>query len=336
MKLLFIVFLFMNAALYGQRSDFGQINFKKADSIATVYKGASLKNLPVLAHNLTTDLPTEAEKFRAIYTWVCTNIENDYNAYQKTIRKRKKLYKNKEALTAWNDSYKPRVFNNLLKNKKTSCTGYAYITRELAQLVDINCKIVNGYGRTPTLRLDENSIPNHSWNTVELNGKWYLCDPTWSAGKIIIEDKGPRFEPNYFDGYFLANPKLFIRNHYPLNINSSLLANPPSYKEFTKGPVVYKEAFKLGIIPKKPLELSLETVKNNVLTFTLSSEAKVNNKFTLDIFNGTSTRKVTPQQKTNKNNHEILHTFEKTGLYDVLIKLDDKPLVSYSVKVKRK
>ena len=74
-----------------QRSDFDAIDFKKADSIALTHKNAGLKNLPELAHHLTSDLDTEVEKFRAIYMWVCTNVANDYRLYLKNKKKEKSL-----------------------------------------------------------------------------------------------------------------------------------------------------------------------------------------------------------------------------------------------------
>ena len=174
MKSITLVLFLISSFAFGQGSDFGHIDFKKADSIALSYEGESLKNLPVLTHKLTASLSTDVEKFRAIYTWVSTNIENDYSSYVKTRKKRKKLSENRKALIVWNNSFTPKVFENLLKYRKTACTGYAYLIRELASLAGIHCKIIDGYGRTATLILDENSIPNHSWNAVELNGKWYL------------------------------------------------------------------------------------------------------------------------------------------------------------------
>lgn len=337
MKFITIALFIIGTIVYGQRSDFDSIEFDKADSIAFKYKGASLKNLPVLVHNLTSELSTEVEKFRSIYTWVCNNIENDYGAYQKTVNKRKKLLKNPEALAEWNDNFAPRVFKKLVNERKTACTGYAFLIREMATMVDIKCKIINGYGRTPTLILDNNSIPNHSWNTVELNDKWYLCDPTWSAGRIFLDENGPRFEPDYFDGYFLADPEVFIRNHYPLEINSSLLKEPLTFKEFKEGPVVYKDAFRDGIIPDSPSQMHLEIIKNGTISFTLSSEENITKKnFSIALNNGSSSKDVTPDISRNQNETVLKYTFKKSGRYDVHIKSDDTIIATYVLKVRRK
>ncbi|MEP3211001.1 MAG: transglutaminase domain-containing protein [Maribacter sp.] len=336
MKCIPIVLFLVGTLGYGQRSDFYGTGFKKADSIALHFKGASLKNLPALTYNLTANLTTDVEKFRAIYTWVCTNIENDYGAYQKTVKKRKKLSGNKEALTEWNNNFTPKVFKKLVTHRKTACTGYAFLTRELANLADINCKIINGYGRTATLILNENSIPNHSWNAVELNGKWYLCDPTWSAGRIVLEDAGPKFEPDYFDSYFLADPELFIRNHYPLEINSSFLPQPPTFNQFIEGPVIYKEAFVLEVFPLQPAKMKLEAKKNKALSFTLRVPNDIKSEtISLAVNKSGSDQTIHPQIVSVKNECTLKYSFEKTGSYDVHIKVDDTYIATYVVRVKK-
>jgi len=336
MKFNIIVLFLVGTIVYGQRSDFTTSSFDKADSIALQNKGASLQNLPVLVHDLTSDLSTEAEKFRSIYTWVCTNIANDYGSYQKTVKKRKKLSENLDALTEWNDDYTPKVFEKLIKQRKTACTGYAFLVREMAKMADIKCSIVNGYGRTPTLVLNNNSIPNHSWNLVELDGKWYLCDPTWSAGHIVFKDDGPQFEPDYFDSYFLADPNLFIRNHYPLEIKSSLLEKPPTLEEFIEGPVVYKEAFFVGVFPTLPSKMHLEILKNEPVSFTFTStESLTNTNFSLLQTNGTRSTVIAPEIIRNQNEYLLRHTFEKSGKYDVHIKMNEVIIATYVIKVSR-
>jgi len=337
MKSLFYLLFLIGTTVVGQGSDFEYINFEKADSTALKYKGASLKNLPILTHNLTAALTTDVEKFRAIYTWVCTNIENDYNAFQRTVKKRKKLFNDQEALTEWNALTTAKVFKRLLKHKKTACTGYAYLIREMALLADIKTQIINGYGRTATLHLDSNSIPNHSWNAVELNGKWYLCDPTWSAGHIILEDDGPRFKADYFDGYFLADPSLFIKNHFPLESKWALLAETPKFQQFSDGPVVYKEAFKAQVIPIAPIKMQIEILKYSTSSFVLKTKKPITNQnLFLVIAEGTSFREVKPSVSRNENEIVLEHRFSKTGKFDVHIKVEDDLIATYVVRVKRK
>ncbi|WP_041263622.1 hypothetical protein [Bernardetia litoralis] len=143
-RFLWILFLFITTLIQtkvqAQISDFENVNFRKADSVANHYKGESLKNLPLLSYNLTNSLPSQVEKFRAIYTWVSNNIENDYWGYVKNKQKRQQLQNDSLALYNWNKSFLPKVFEKLVKENKTLCTGYAYLIRELANMADINCE----------------------------------------------------------------------------------------------------------------------------------------------------------------------------------------------------
>lgn len=112
-KWLFLVFaLVTNLATKAQISDFENINFKDADKIADFYKGNDLTNLAELSYNLTHRLPTEVEKFRAIYTWVSTNIASDYSNYRKNYINRSKFQKDSLKLNQWNKTFTADVFKN--------------------------------------------------------------------------------------------------------------------------------------------------------------------------------------------------------------------------------
>ena len=148
------------------------------------------------ANSLTLGLETDVEKYRAIYLWVCSNISNDYNFFLKHRKKTERYKGDTLKLEYWNDRFKEKLFKKLLKRQKTICTGYAYMVRELSKLAGLNSQIVNGFGRISTTDIETLDTPNHSWNAVRLNGKWYLSDPTWASG-IIDADKGKfKFEYN--------------------------------------------------------------------------------------------------------------------------------------------
>lgn len=337
MKYLLLLFICSGFFGYAQRSDFQHIDFEKADRIALKHRGESLKNLPVLTHELTADLATDVEKFRSIYTWVSTNIENDYASYIKTKKNRSKFSKDREAFLDWNNSYTPRVFKNLIEHKKTACTGYAYLIREMARLAEIECVIVDGFGRTATLKLSSESQPNHSWNAVKLANTWYLCDATWSAGMVVLENSQPTFKGDYFDGYFLGDPELFIKNHFPIHTKWTLLQTAPTFNEFIAGPIVYKEAFYWNVVPLSTETMYLETLKNEPISF----KVRIPNNEIHKHLNLTLNTKVTKEDvkiEPNSNNESCLitHTFMRTGVYDVHLRMDDEIIATYVVKVKRK
>ncbi|MEH6746433.1 MAG: transglutaminase domain-containing protein [Maribacter arcticus] len=335
MKIAFVFWLVSFYFLFAQRSDFNDIHFKKADSVAEVQKGESLKNLPVLTHNLTTPLNTDVEKFRAIYTWISSNIENDYSSYVKISNKRKRFVNNRQAFLDWNNDITPIVFDRLLNERKTACTGYAYLVKEMANLAGFNCEIIDGYGRTPTLLLKEDSVPNHSWNRIEINNKWYLCDATWSAGKTILEDGNPRFEPDYFDGYFFAEPELFAKNHFSINKEEIPLKDTENFTAFIEGPVIYKEAFLASIIPLSPQKMHVYIKKGDLVTFKLNLPDNFKeDKFQLLINTGGRQKTIQPNILRNQDEISLLHRFQKTGLHDVHILVDEDFVVTYVIKVK--
>lgn len=330
-------FFLLCSVAFSQSIDFRTIDFSKADSVALINKGKSLKNLPLLTHDLTVDLTTDVEKFRVIFSWVCTNIKNDYHSYLRTSKKRKKIEKDREAFMEWNKSFTPKVFEQLVNERRTACTGYAYLIKEMANLAGIPSKIINGYGRTPTLLLTTKSPSNHSWNAIKLNDQWYLCDATWSAGKIMLDDNGPRFEPDYDDVYFLTDPRIFIKNHYPLEQEMSFLEKTPSLTDFIDGPVVYKEAFEHKIFPTEPKKMHVEILRDKKMVFELNipNDSETDN-FVLTMNSGGRDFSAKPKvTRLEGNNVRLEHTYDHTGLYDTHIKLGDDIIATYVIKVKK-
>jgi transglutaminase/protease-like cytokinesis protein 3 len=88
----------------------------------------------------------------------------------------------------------------------------------------------DGYGRTAQSNIRGEGIANHSWSAVQLNRIWYLCDATRSSGAVDVAQS--RFMRNFNDCYFLADPDLFVRNHYPLDSSWMLLAKKPTLHDF--------------------------------------------------------------------------------------------------------
>lgn len=334
-KSLWIYLLILSGTVQAQQADFEKVDFSRADSIAALYKGEKLNNLPFLAHKLTTPLSSRVEQFRAIYTWVSTNIKSDYDYYNQNKSKRQKLNHDKQALEAWNNSFKLKVFKKLLKEQKTVCTGYAYLIRELASLADINCKIIDGYGRTVANNIGGEGIPNHSWNAVQLNNKWYLCDATWSSGYFIVPDN--QFIADYNDGYFLAEPELFVKSHYPLDTAWILMDNKPKLSEFLNAPLIYKYAFNYQMIPVAPSVMSMQIAKNESVTFVFKTTDSIEvNDISIELIEGANVTNIKPDITHSKEGLlELKYKFERLGHYDVHIQVAEKKIVTYTIKVKK-
>ena len=222
--ILILLFIFI-LPLQAQRSDFNEINFTIAENKAKLHKGEELYNLPSLVYGLTSHLKTDVEKFRAIYYWVCHNIRGNYNLMDKSERAFIKFKEEPEALDEWNKKFQKEVFIKLRNKKETLCAGYAYLIKELSNLAGIECEIVYGFGEVNKVKFDNMKIPNHSWNAVKIEGKWYLCDATWSAG--FIDMANFYFEFSYDDTYFLMEPSEFVKTHRPLLKKWTLISENP-------------------------------------------------------------------------------------------------------------
>lgn len=263
--------LLVPVALVAQQAHIHPAKWAKADSVAACYPGHAVANLKVLSDKLTLPLATDVEKFRAIFTWVCSNIDNDYILFKTNQRQTLKLKNDPVALEAWRREFSKRVYQVLARHNRTVCTGYAYLLRELAHHAGIRCVMVHGYGRTAQANVRGEGDVNHSWNAVQLDGQWYLCDATWSSG--AIDPTQGMFIKNYKDNYFLADPALFVRNHYPADTAYILLRDKPSLPTFLHAPIIYSNIYTYGAVPVIPSGFDVEAVKGEVVMFQFNSAA---------------------------------------------------------------
>ncbi len=336
MKLFFVgsFAIFFNYT-WAQRDDFKNIDFQAADSIASHYTGYDLTNLPELSYKLSGPLTTDVEKFRAIYTWVSSNITNDVGDYQVNKKKREKFHDRPEALREWNDEFRKRIFDKLRREKKTVCTGYAWLIAELSGMADINVKIIDGYGRTAAVHPGDRPIPNHSWNAVELDNQWYLCDATWSSGGISLKQN--TFIADYNDGYFLADPDLFVLNHYPLDTAWLLTDQKISLEDFINGPLVYKHAFTHRIRPVQPSEMNIRLVKNESVEFVFEmGQEEVVDKISIETSRGSYVKTLNPPLERAGRFYSFSFQPDMKGRFDLHVKVGDEYVISYSVDVRRK
>ncbi|QHI38250.1 hypothetical protein IMCC3317_36390 [Kordia antarctica] len=322
--------------IHAQASDFPTISFEKADKIALEYKNENLSNLPELSYKLTSDLTTDVERFRAIFKWVCSSVSNDYKLYSRNMRKRQRYKNDSLKLSDWNEKFQKIAFRKLLKDRKTICTGYAYLIKELANLANIECEIVHGFARTSTMNIEKLDTPNHSWNAVKLNGNWYLCDPTWASG--IPNPTSYLFEFQFNDGFFLSDPKIFSINHFPAEEKWFLLEDEkPSFEMFLEAPIIYGKAYTHFSNHTKPKKLENTVLKNENILFELQLLNPVNKEdIILLIDTNFSSKKIHPEKISIKNQSlSIAYKFETTGYYDVHLYVKDDLISTYTFEVKK-
>jgi hypothetical protein len=327
------IFVFQATA---QISDFSHISFEKADQIALEYRDETLHNLPDLVHKLTSQLDTDAERFRAIFKWVCSSIANDYKMYARNKRKRLRFKNDSARLNAWNTKFQKIVFRRLLRNKTTICTGYAYLIKKLANLANIDCEMVHGFARTSTMNVKTLDTPNHSWNAVKLDGKWYLCDPTWASG--IPNPKTFQFVFDFNEGFFLSDPHIFAVNHHPIDAQWFLLEEEaPTFQQFLEAPIIYGKAYTYFSNHNYPQKMHTAVQRNQPIHITLQLQQEVQKKdVNLVIENSFRERKIYPESVAIKDQSlTIDYQFKYTGYYDVHLYIKDDLISTYTVEVTR-
>ena len=329
----FFLLLFFANVSFCQQSDFNHIDFTKADYIAKTVKTKRLFELNKLTYSLTKGLYTDEEKLRSIYVWICSNIANDFSLYSLNERKRRRFEKDSIKLENWNSKFKKLLFKKLLKKKRTICTGYAYLLKEMCNIAGIESKMVNGFARTSSVDFSKLTMPNHTWNVVKLNDKWYLCDPTWSTG-ISFPDEG-RFKFKYNNGYFLSDPKLFSQNHFPIEEKFTLLESDSiSFTDFSEFPLVYGSAFTLIKEHLLPQKMHHIIKKNDVFTFQylLKKEIDLRTvKFVID--SGANEYTVKPKSKFQENLLTLNYTFKSRGFFDFHLYIENELIATYTFKV---
>ncbi|MEL7003023.1 MAG: transglutaminase domain-containing protein, partial [Bacteroidota bacterium] len=233
----------------------------------------------------------------------------------------------------WNAKFSHKVFDRLRQEHKTICTGYAYLVKELSYHAGLKAEIVHGYGRTALSNVKGEGIPNHSWNAIYLNNKWYLCDPTWSS-TVVPSQSGVSIK-QYDDTYFLTEPGLFILDHYPLQAQWTLVDNPPTLTQFLNGPLVYKSALDHDILPNYPNSFGLEVKKGETVTFSVLSERDLSiHAFKLQVVkNGSENTNDLLFSNVKDDLYSLSQAFNRKGRYILHFLLDSDHLFSYELHV---
>lgn len=168
--------------------------------------------MKTLANQITRNTTTDAQKSRAIFTWIATNID-----YDSDLRYNEKLQR--EFFRS-----KDKLIEKALERKKTVCAGYAYLFQALCAEVGIEASVIDGFTKkTVTSNTVRNQV-HHTWNAVKLNGNWELLDITWATSF------GKNGMPDTF--WYRTRPQDFILTHYPKDVAWTLLKNPISFRRF--------------------------------------------------------------------------------------------------------
>jgi transglutaminase/protease-like cytokinesis protein 3 len=170
-----------------------------------------------LAARITENTTGELEKARAIFNWIATHISYD-NELRHDTRLQKQFYTSEK-----------NVISKVLERRKALCGGYAFLFKELCKQVGLQSEVVHGFSKKYYSQARVTKKPDHTWNSVKINGTFYLLDLT------LAVSQGQGSKPNM--SWFCTNPDFFIKTHYPEDKKWALIPNPLSRTEFERLPI---------------------------------------------------------------------------------------------------
>ncbi|KAI1883838.1 hypothetical protein AGOR_G00236120 [Albula goreensis] len=170
-----------------------------------------------IAQGITHTAKSDLERLRAIWVWLCDNIEYDVSGY---LGQSEKLCSPEEVIEAG----------------RGVCCGYSSLCLEMCRTLGIECQEVSGHSKGIGYRQGQSyhdTKSNHMWNAVRLGGHWYLMDACWGSGRVDMDNKA--FIKRYDDFYFLTDPEDFIDSHCPDDLSGSFSTPPYLWKSSKKG-----------------------------------------------------------------------------------------------------
>jgi hypothetical protein len=220
-----------------------------------------------LAEKLSASYVTDVEKIRSIFRWITENIAYRTRNYPGS-RKGAKYLIVEEPEDTLSASLNERIALEVLRKKEAVCDGYARLFKILCDHAGIRSEIITGYARTNMNRMGEQFKSNHRWNAVLVDSNWYLLDATWASGYITFSSD--QFVKAYDDYYFMTPPEDFIRDHYPEDSRWTLLANPPTLREFYRTPFRHSAFAKYSILSFAPMKGIIEAAIGDTVNVELT------------------------------------------------------------------
>ena len=274
MKTIFylLLVLFVNPVFSQQK----KAGFATADRKA---RSAEPLTVDALAADLTSSCKTDIEKVRAIFRWITEHIDYNTTLFSKT-RKNPIAPANYEEPDDTSKTLKPlteRVAQIVLQRRIAVCEGYAKLFKSLCDHAGIRSEIICGYAKTDFNRQNQKFKTNHSWNAVYVDSNWHLLDVTWASGFVTYSTN--EFIRSYDDYYFFTPPQYFIRDHYPEDLQWTLLTDPPAIREFYQSPFRYTAFIKQRVTSFLPAKGIIEAAVGDTIRFEVETEVLPPNLF---------------------------------------------------------
>ncbi|HLY69121.1 MAG TPA: transglutaminase domain-containing protein [Puia sp.] len=221
-----------------------------------------------LAHSLTAPYSTGVQKVRAIFSWVAEHIvyKTKKTVIKNPVSKQSRL-KPIDSVTA--NSANEYVAETVIRNQAAVCEGYARLFKTLCDYAGIQSVLITGYARSEINHFNTRFSSNHYWNAVYVDSAWHLLDVTWASGYFTYTSD--EFVKYFDDYYFFTPPELFIKDHFPDDLQWTLLTDPPVPEEFYHSPFKQRSFNKYNITSYAPQYGVIHTYLGDTLRFGLKT-----------------------------------------------------------------
>ena len=222
-----------------------------------------------LADKINDDFNSKKDKAKAAYMWMAHHISYVIKGMNKQSRV-SFSYTSEAELVAQKRAFRRELALQTLKRKKGVCEGYATLYKEVCSKLNIECEIVTGSSKTFISEIGDAKLPtNHSWNAINIDGKWRLVDVTWGAGTIDFSQM--RFKKNYTAIFFDCEPNEFLLNHFPDKSQWQLVENEITLKDFGHQHQVFQAYWDANIKLISPQKGILEYKKGDSIQFRIEN-----------------------------------------------------------------
>jgi transglutaminase-like putative cysteine protease len=100
---------------------------------------------------------------------------------------------------------------SVLRRKTAVCAGYSSLFEHMALSAGFDAVTIRGYSKGFGYTGKVGGEPDHAWNSVRINNKWYLVDVTWDAGYVDRKT----FIKKYSTSYLFIEPRHCLYSHLP-------------------------------------------------------------------------------------------------------------------------
>jgi transglutaminase/protease-like cytokinesis protein 3 len=266
---LFIIFLPLPTVAQYSTRNLHTIGKKNAEYILTPDS---------LARQLTANYKTDREKVTSIFRWITENISYNVRPFYNSTHNPSKADVLEDEDTGALKTLSERVAIDVLNRRIAFCDGYSRLFTTLCDYAGIRSEVITGYASTNFGGRRFGS--NHRWNAVYLDSTWQLLDATWASGHLTYGSND--FIQSYNNYYFLTPAREFAHDHYPEDLQWTLLPEPPDRGEFRYSPFKTNAYVKNNVRSFKPASGTIEASPGDKLYIEMETTGEKKNMLVLD------------------------------------------------------